>query len=127
MKIILVFFLFIISVSSFSQDSTKLNKQFVAVLTLTKKYRDDKNWKEKEQAIVNDHFQRLLSAKNEGKVILAGRTDLPTSDTNMMGFVVFNAKDEKEATQFMQEDPAVKNKIMVVKVLPYAIAISECR
>jgi hypothetical protein len=40
-----------------------------------------------------------------------------------MGLVIFYAKDEKEALQFMQDDPAVKNKIMLAKALPYSIAI----
>ena len=90
---------------------------------MTEKYKDEKNWTEKDQAIVGEHFQRLLKYKSEGVVILAGRTELPMNDSNMMGLVIFYAKNEKEALQFMQDDPAVKNKIMLAKALPYSIAI----
>jgi hypothetical protein len=44
----------------------------------------------------------------------------------MMGLVIFLAKDDAAAQIFMQEDPAVKNGIMLAKVHPYAIAVSLC-
>ena len=44
-----------------------------------------------------------------------------------MGLDIFNAKDEKEALQFMMDDPAVKNKIMLAKVHPYGLAITKCQ
>ena len=72
-------------------------------------------------------LQRLLKKKEEGIVVLAGRTQVEMNDPNLMGLVVFYAKDDKEALQFMMDDPAVKNNIMRVKVLPYGIAISECK
>jgi hypothetical protein len=28
--------------------------------------------------------------------------------------------------QFMQDDPAVKNKIMLAKVVPYSVAVNKC-
>ncbi|MEI9943689.1 MAG: YciI family protein [Chitinophagaceae bacterium] len=96
------------------------------MLTLTEKFKDEKNWKPTDQATVGEHFQRLVKYKNEGIVVLAGRTELPFSDPNMMGLVIFYAKDDKEALQFMVDDPAVKGKIMQVKVHPYSIALSKC-
>jgi len=60
-------------------------------------------------------------------VVLAGRTELPLNNPEMMGLVIFYAKDEKEALQFMMDDPAVKNKIMLAKVHPYGLAISKCQ
>jgi YCII-related domain. len=63
----------------------------------------------------------------EGVVLLAGRTQLETNDPDMMGLVIFYAKDEKEAADFMMNDPAVKNKIMLAKVLPYGIAVGACK
>ena len=75
---------------------------------------------------MGEHFQRLIKKKNEGVVILAGRTQTELNNTEGMGLVIFYAKDEKEALQFMMEDPAVKNKIMKIKVLPYSIALNKC-
>lgn len=109
-----------------SAQEKKKTPQWLGILTLTEKYKDEKNWAKTDETIVGEHFQRLVKLKAEGLVILAGRTQLETSDPGMMGLVIFYAKDEKEAQQFMQDDPAVKNKIMLAKVLPYAVAINKC-
>jgi len=124
-KLFLVFASFI-TIQAFSQDTAKKNA-YLGVLTLTEKYKDEKNWAAGEQAIVGEHFQRLIKKKEEGIVVLAGRTELPLNDANMMGLVIFYAKDDKEALQFMMDDPAVKNKIMQTKVHPYGLAISKCQ
>ena len=125
MKYSLVILLLIFTISAFGQkDSTK--KQYLGVLTLTEKYQDEKNWSASEQATVGEHFQRLLKFKKEGVVLLAGRTEYEVSNPEMVGLVIFVAKDEKEALQFMMEDPAVKNKIMLAKVHPYSVAINKC-
>lgn len=102
-------------------DSTK--KEYLGVLTLTEKYKDEKNWDEKAQGITGQHFQRLLKAKQEGIVVMAGPTDYNVNNPNMMGLVIFYAKDDTEAQQFMQSDPAVKNNIMHAKVHPFKIAV----
>ena len=64
--------------------------------------------------------------KDKGIVILAGRMELPLNDPAMQGLVIFYAKDEKEANRFMQDDPAVKAKIMNAKVHPYGVAVNKC-
>ncbi len=111
-----------------AQDTTKAKpKEFLGVLTLTDKYKEEKNWTAQDQAVVGEHFQRLIKFKNEGVVVLAGRTELPLDNPDMVGLVIFYAKDEKEALQFMMDDPAVKNKIMQTKVHPYGIALSKCQ
>lgn len=111
-----------------AQDTTKTKpKEFLGVLTLTDKYKEEKNWTAQDQAVVSEHFQRLIKFKNEGKVVLAGRTELPLDNPDMVGLVIFYANDEKEALQFMMDDPAVKNKIMQTKVHPYGIALSKCQ
>ena len=111
-----------------AQDSSAAKqKTYLGVLNVTEKYTVDSNWKSTDEAIVGEHFQRLLKKKEEGIVVLAGRTQVEMNDPNLMGLVVFYAKDDKEALQFMMDDPAVKNNIMRVKVLPYGIAISECK
>ena len=111
----------------FGQDSSIVNKkEWLGVLTLTDKYRDEKNWTKNDEAIVGEHFQRLKKMKREGVVILAGRTLTALSSMEGMGLVIFYAHDEKEATGFMMNDPAVKNNIMKANVHPYSIAINKC-
>ena len=116
-----------IAIHATAQDTTSVKpKTWLGVLTLTEKYRDEKNWGQSDQAIVGEHFQRLVKYKTEGVVVLAGRTELDFSNPEMKGLVIFYAKDEKAAIQFMMDDPAVKNKIMQTKVYPYGIAINKC-
>lgn len=128
MKMILLFFSLFFSVKLFAQDSIKTKqKEWLGVLTLTEKYTDEKNWTAADQSIVGEHFQRLVKMKESGIVVLAGRMELPLNDPSMQGLVIFYAKDEKEASEFMMNDPAVKNKIMNAKVIPYGIAVSSCK
>lgn len=128
MKKFLLLLCIIASVHSFAQDSTKIKpKQWLGVLTLAPKFQDDKNWTKTDEAVVGEHFKRLVQMNKDGVVLLAGRTMLESNDPNMMGLVIFYAKDEKEATDFMMNDPAVKNKIMLAKVLPYSVAVGSCK
>ncbi len=128
MKAIFLFLSLFLTAQLFAQDSSKVKmKEWLGVLTLTEKYTDEKNWTEKDQAIVGEHFQRLVKMKETGIVVLAGRMELPLNDPAMQGLVIFYAKNEKEANEFMMNDPAVKNKIMNAKVIPYGIAVSACK
>lgn len=125
-KLLFALSLFITS-QSFAQDSTKVKmKEWLGVLTLTDKFTIESNWTATDQAVVGEHFQRLIKMKESGMVILAGRMELALNDPEMKGLVIFYAKDEKEANQFMQDDPAVKAKIMKVNVYPYGVAVSKC-
>ena len=127
MKKLLIVIAGFITIQASAQDTTKTKMNaYLGVLTLPQKYQDEKNWTAADQAIVGEHFQRLIKKKEEGIVVLAGRTELPLSNPEMMGLVVFYAKDEKAALQFMMDDPAVKAKIMQAKVHPYGLAVSKC-
>lgn len=125
MKQLLILCCLFSALQTSAQEKTK-TPQWLGILTLTEKYKDEKNWTKEDEAITGAHFQRLVQKKAEGVVLLAGRTQLETSDPGMMGLVIFYAKDEKEANEFMQNDPAVKNKIMLAKVVPYAVAVNKC-
>jgi uncharacterized protein YciI len=127
MKKLFLLFACFITIQIFAQNDAKDKKAWIGVLTLPEKYKDEKNWTTADQATVGEHFQRLVKKKEEGVVVLAGRMELPLDDPDMMGLVVFYARDEKEALQFMMDDPAVKAKIMLVKVHPYGLAVSKCQ
>jgi len=128
MKKIILIVLCLCGLQAFAQDTTKTKpKVWLGVLTLTEKYKTEANWTQQDQGVVGEHFQRLIKMKEAGVVVLAGRTDLALENPEMMGLVIFYAKDEKEALQFMQDDPAVKNKIMQTKVHPYGLALIKCQ
>lgn len=117
----------LLSIRGFSQDSSKLKlKQYLGVLTLAEKYKDEKNWSKADEAIVGEHFKRLVKSKTDGIVVLAGRTNYELNNPDMMGLVIFYARDDAAALQFMMDDPAVKNHIMLTKVHPYGIAVNKC-
>ena len=44
----------------------------------------------------------------------------------MMGLLIFYARNDREAEQFMIDDPAVKNKTMLAKGHSYGIAVYKC-
>ena len=96
-------------------------KEFLYKVTLTKKYYDDKNWTDKDKQTVGEHFERLKKALADGIVILAGRTDEANDKT--FGIVIFYAKDEASARDFMLGDPAVKAGIMDATLHPYSVAL----
>jgi uncharacterized protein YciI len=95
--------------------------QFVYVLRVLPPYQDQKNWTDKETAVVGWHFERLAQATARGQVILAGRTTETLERT--FGLVVFEAEDEAAARQFMESDPAVAAGIMSATLHPYAVAL----
>jgi uncharacterized protein len=125
MKQLLTIICLLFALQMAAQEKTK-TPQWLGILTLADKYKDAKNWTKTDEGITGEHFQRLLKLKSEGVIILAGRTQLELNDPGMMGLVIFYAKDEKEAMQLMQDDPAVKNKIMLAKVVPYGVAVNKC-
>lgn len=128
MRTLLILILFFVPFQSFAQDSTKVKKkEWLGVLTLTEKYKIAANWDAEAEKIGMEHYKRLLKMKTEGIVVLAGRMQIPINDPNMMGLVIFYAKDEQEAKDFMMSDPAVKSNIMLAKVYPYSIAVSSCK
>ena len=127
MKRLFLLFACFIMIQAMAQDNSKDRKSMAWCSNSSEKFQDEKNWTATEQGIVGDHFQRLIKKKDEGIIVFAGRTELSLNNPEMMGLVVFYAKDEKEALQFMREDPAVKNKIMLAKVHPYGLAVSKCQ
>lgn len=127
MKVIITVLSLFFTVQSFAQDSSIVKmKEWLGVLTVTEKFADEKNWTAADQLKVEEHFQRLIKMKEKGVVILAGRTQLALNDPALQGLVIFYAKDEKEANEFMQKDPAVQVKIMQAKVYPYGVAVNKC-
>ena len=77
--------------------------------------------KVKDNKIVAVHFNRLKKLKEDGILILAGRT--LNDDEKQFGIVIYEASSEKEAKSIATEDPAVKQGIMTAEVYPYRIAL----
>ncbi len=123
MRNFLFCFLFGCSFASLAQDSVKT--AYIGILTLTPYYQADSNWNEADGAVIGAHFVRLQELAKSGKIVLAGRVNLPSDDPDMFGLVIINPTSLVEAEKIMFEDPAVKAKIMFAKILPFNIAVEK--
>ncbi|MCA9832375.1 MAG: hypothetical protein KC435_00345 [Thermomicrobiales bacterium] len=77
-----------------------------------------------EAKIVGDHFQYLVSLRDAGILILAGRTQ---EDLGTFGIVIFEAADADTARSIAEADPAVSAGVFDMTLHPYAIAVSRDR
>ncbi len=74
-----------------------------------------------EGKIVSEHFNYLKKLTDAGIVFLAGRT--LNTDNSSFGIVIFMASSEEEARKIMQNDPAVKQRVMRAELYPYRVAL----
>lgn len=93
--------------------------QFLYQLKLIPSLLDQDSWTEKENSIVQRHFEVLQSLQEEGKLLLAGRT----LNFDPMGIVILEVDTEEEAIDLMNNDPAVKEGLMEAQLFPYRVAL----
>jgi uncharacterized protein YciI len=78
-----------------------------------------------EDAAVGEHFRYLEKLVEEGVVLMAGRT--LNNDESAFGVVILVAASEAEARAVMQNDPAVKRRVMNAELFPYRVALWSSR
>ena len=93
--------------------------QFLYQLKLIPSLLDQANWTDKENSIVQHHFEVLQNLQEEGKLLLACRT----LNLDPMGIVILEVDTEEEAVELMNNDPAVKEGIMEAQLFPYRVAL----
>ena len=96
-------------------------EEFLYVLKLRPDLLDDDAWTDKEEKIVSEHFIRLKTDTEAGKVILAGRT--LNSDATQFGIVIFIDESWDTAVEYMEKDPAVLEGVMTATLFPYRVAL----
>ena len=99
------------------------SNQFLYVLRLVPRLREETAWTDADHAAVGRHFAYLQAAAERGQVILAGRTAEPLDRT--FGLVVFEAANEAAARTFMAADPVLAEKIMTAELHPYRVAVQR--
>jgi uncharacterized protein len=72
-----------------------------------------------EQFILLEHLDYLKKLTSQGIVIHAGRTLI--SDETAFDTVVFEADSEQAAREIMNNDPAVKKRVMRAALFPYRV------
>jgi uncharacterized protein YciI len=77
---------------------------------------------EEENIAVEAHFQYLKTGVENGLVLLAG----PCLDQTF-GLVVFLARDETSANDFMMNDPSVQRNVMMAELHPFKISLLKTR
>ena len=75
-----------------------------------------------ETRLVGDHFAYLVSLRDQGVLILAGRTQ---EVDGTFGIVIFEADDEAAARDVLAEDPAVAGGVFAASLHPYAVAVAR--
>lgn len=96
-------------------------EQYLYRLQLKPLLLDETNWTERENDIVNRHFNRLKKLTEEGTVLLAGRT--LNNDETQFGIVILEVESEDGARRIMVEDPAISEGIMEGELFPYHVAL----
>ena len=74
-----------------------------------------------EAETLRDHVSYLERLAEEGRVLLAGRTQ--TEDESTFGIVLITAASEADANDIMTNDPAIRGGIMAGQLFPYRIAV----
>lgn len=77
---------------------------------------------EEENLAVEAHFQYLQTGVDTGQVLLAG----PCLDQTF-GVVIFHARDETSANEFMMKDPSVQSNVMMAELHPFKISLSRIK
>lgn len=95
--------------------------QFLYQLKLIPSLLDEENWTDRENEIIQHHFEFLQNLRNEDKLILAGRTLI--MDPTGFGIVIVEVDSEEDAKELMDCDPAVNEGIMEATLFPYRVAL----
>ncbi len=96
-------------------------REYIYVLKLVNRLQTEKNWTEQDNNVVELHFKYLQNLLANDSLVLAGKTD--GLDEKTFGIVIFKAFTDEEAKDIMQNDPAVKGKVMEAELWPYKIAL----
>ena len=75
---------------------------------------------EEESRIVGEHYDYLVSLRDQGKLVVAGPSIVP-GDTIGIGVLTVDEQDEVEA--IVAADPAVSSGVMVAEIRPLRIAV----
>lgn len=98
---------------------------FLYHLSLNASHQDPSTWTEADHAALNGHLNFLNQLGDEGKLIFAGRTDMPMDDPMLFGIALVMADTLEAAIEMMAGDPAVVAGIQSSQVLPYRLAVQH--
>lgn len=98
-------------------------KEFVYVLKVTARLREEENWRENHRKTLENHFKYLKNLLSEGKLIMAGDTSV--TEKSNVELVIIKAYTEEEAKNLMNNDPGIKEGIMEGSIYNFKISLKS--
>ncbi len=93
------------------------------VLNLYPEYFDFNMWTEKEYELIGVHFTYLKDLIDKKILLLAGRSVNEPMTKKDFGIAILETKTEEEAREYMENDPAVKGKLMSAELFEFSLAL----
>jgi uncharacterized protein len=118
-------FLLAIALFSFPKEDNNESvqkKQFVYILRYSDEFKKQIKLGEKEQSVFREHVDYWRELMNDGKCYMAGRTS-NLFDSSLFGVIVFDAANLDAAKEVMNNDPVIKNEIMIGELHPFSLVL----
>ena len=93
------------------------------LLRLYPEFYDHATWTEKENTLVGIHFAYLKDLVEKKILFLAGRSVNEPMTEKDFGIAILETKTEEEARNYMENDPAVKGKLMTAELFEFSLAL----
>jgi len=98
---------------------------FCYILKLNPGFFRKDNWTDRETEIVRFHYNYLKSYMEKGTLFLAGRTINEPMTERDLGIAILETETEEEARSIMENDPAVKGKLMTAELFKFSLALAR--
>lgn len=99
---------------SLGADAYGMKSYMLVILKTGPNKIEDKN---KLSELFKGHMENINRLVESGKLVVAG--PFGKNDKNYRGIFIFNVKTIEEATALLDNDPAVKEKLLEAEVLPW--------
>lgn len=102
---------------------TEKKKSFYCyILRLNSKLFRKENWTDRDTELVGYHLSYLKSYVEKEILFMAGRTINDPVTERDLGIAIFETGTEEEAKGIMENDPAVKGKLMTAELFKFSLA-----
>lgn len=96
---------------------------YIYVLKLCPQYFETDKMPEEARNVIGVHFRYLQKHMEEGTLLLAGRTVRYPMTENDFGIAILETHTKEEAQSIMDNDPAVKGKVMTATLYDFSLAL----
>ncbi len=99
------------------------NNYYCYILKLYPEYFDFNVWTEKEKELIGIHFIYLKDLVERNILFLAGRSVNEPMTEKDFGIAILETKTKEEARNYMENDPAVKGKLMHAELFEFSLSL----